>query len=139
MEAEVAFLTRNYAHATGVRAMDDQHGILMDTTNKLRLALMHGANQSQMDELNNRLAEFMRMHIWSEEQLMEQTGFPGLAEHRIEHEKSMSRLSNFAHGKWRNQHPGRCRPQDLLYDWQVEHTNGLDQEYGPWMNERGIF
>jgi hemerythrin len=120
--------------------MDDQHGILIDTMNELRLALMHGANQTQVNELHNRLTEFMRMHILSEEQLMEQTGFPGLANHRIEHEKLMNRLSSSAYRESNNLNPGPCELlQDLLYDWQVEHANGLDQEYGPWLNERGIF
>ena len=33
MEAHVALLTWNHACMIGVRAMDDQHGILMDTLN----------------------------------------------------------------------------------------------------------
>ena len=46
--------------------MDDQHGILMDTMNELRLAMSHGSTREQMNELLNRLIEFMRMHFWSE-------------------------------------------------------------------------
>jgi hypothetical protein len=42
MEARVALLSLNHAGTVGVRAMDDQHGILMDTMNELRLAVVRG-------------------------------------------------------------------------------------------------
>jgi hemerythrin len=63
--------------------MDDQHGILMDTMNELRLAAVRGSSWEQVSELLNRLIQFTRMHFGGEEQLMEQHVFPGLAEHRI--------------------------------------------------------
>ena len=82
MEAHVALLTWNRACTVGVRAMDDQHGILMDTLNELRLAAVRGSGREQVSEVLDRLIEFTRMHFWSEEQLLEQYGFPSLAEHR---------------------------------------------------------
>ncbi len=57
--------------------MDDQHGILMDAINALRLALVRGAGQEKISELLDEFLEFTRMHFWSEEQLMERTGFAG--------------------------------------------------------------
>jgi hemerythrin len=118
--------------------MDDQHGILMDTMNELRLALVHGADGEQMSELLGRLIEFMRMHFWSEEQLMEQTGFPGLAEHRAEHEKLLAQVRESAHRAQRNECVGMRPLLGFLRDWYVEHIEGMDQEYGPWLNQRGI-
>jgi hemerythrin-like metal-binding protein len=92
MEAHVTLLTWNHACTVGVRAMDDQHGILMDTMNDLRLALVRGSGREQVSELLDRLIEFTRMHFWSEEQLMEQHGFPGLAEHRAEHQRMLAQI-----------------------------------------------
>jgi len=77
--------------------MDDQHGILMDAMNELRQAVVRGAGGEQVSELLDRLIEFTRMHFWSEEQLMEQTGFPGLAEHRAEHHSMLAQLLQSAH------------------------------------------
>jgi hemerythrin len=122
----------------GVRALDDQHGILMDTMNELRLALVRGADREQMNELLTRLMEFMRMHFWSEEQLLEQTGFPGLAEHRAEHEKLLSQVRESAHRAQRNENVGMRPLLGFLRDWYIEHIEGMDQEYGSWLNDRGI-
>ena len=43
----MSLLTWNHASSVGVRALDDQHGILMDTTNELRLTLLHGGGREQ--------------------------------------------------------------------------------------------
>ena len=37
------------------------------------------------------------MHCWSEEQLMEQTGFSGLAEHRAAHHAILAQMLQVAH------------------------------------------
>ena len=132
-------LTWNHASSVDVRAMDDQHSILMDTINELRLALMRGSGPEQVSELLDRLIEFTRMHFWSEEQLMEQAGFPGLAEHRAEHHRILAEMLQsvhcLQHGEGQQTRAMLC----VLRDGYIEHIEGLDREYGPWLNEGGIY
>jgi len=135
----VTLLTWNHACAVGVRAMDDQHGILMDTVNELRLAQVHGRGREQLSELLDRLIEFTRMHFWSEEQLMEQTGFPGLAEHRAEHQSFLAQILQSAHRLQYGEGVQMCPLLCLLRDWLTEHIESRDSQYGPWLNERGIY
>jgi len=78
--------------------MDDQHGILMDAINDLRLALLRGCSHEETCELLDQFIEFARMHFWSEEQLMEQTGFSGLGEHRAVHHQMLAEILQAAHG-----------------------------------------
>ena len=118
--------------------MDDQHGILMDTMNELRQALVRGSGREQLSELLDRLIEFTRMHFWSEEQLMEQSAFPGLAEHRAEHHSMLAQMIQSAH---RVQYGEGVQMRSLLCslrDGFLEHIESLDQAYGPWLNERGV-
>ena len=134
----MTLLTTSHS-SVGVSAMDDQHGIVMDTMNELRLALVRGAGREQVSEMLDQLLEFTRMHFWSEEQLMERTEFPGLAEHRAEHQQFLVKMQDSAH---RVQHSEALQMRPLLCflrDWFGEHLNGLDSEYGRWMNDRGIF
>ncbi len=131
METHVTLLTWNHTCSVGVRAMDDQHGILMDTMNELRQALVRGSGREQLSELLDRLIEFTRMHFWSEEQLMEQSAFPGLAEHRAEHHSMLAQMIQSAHrvqyGEGVQMRPLLCS----LRDGFLEHIEGLDQAYGP--------
>lgn len=134
----MSLLTWNHACRVGVRAMDDQHGILMDAMNELRLALVRGAGREQVSKLLDQLIEFARMHFASEEQLMEQTGYPGLAEHRKLHHTILAQILESAH---RLQYGEGVEMQSLLCylrDWFLQHIEESDHQYGPWLNERGI-
>jgi hemerythrin-like metal-binding protein len=134
----MALLTWNHACTVGVMAMDDQHGILMDTLNELRLAVVRGSNRDEVNELMSRLIEFTRMHFWSEEQLMEKFSFPGFVEHRDEHHHLLSQIQDSAR---RMQHGEAVHMRPLLgflRDCYQEHMSGLDQDYGSWLNDRGV-
>lgn len=135
----MALLTWNYSCTVGVRAMDDQHGILMDAMNELRQAVAHGGGREQVSELLDRLIEFTRMHFWSEEQLMEQTGFPGLAEHRAEHHSMLAQILQSAHRVQYGQGVQMRPLLGFLRDWFMEHIEAMDREYGPWLNEHGVY
>ncbi len=118
--------------------MDDQHGILMDTMNELRLTVVRGAPREVVNEVLDRLIEFTRMHFWSEEQLMEQQEFPGLAEHRADHQRILAQILQSTH---RAHHGEKLQMRPLLCflrESYAEHIEGMDREYGPWMNERGV-
>lgn len=118
--------------------MDEQHAVLMDTLNEIRLALVRGEGREQVTEALNRLIEFTRMHFASEEQLLETHAFPGVSEHRDAHQKLLGQLEEAA---LRGQHneDSRTKPMLLfLRDWYVKHMEDLDRLYGRWLNERGI-
>lgn len=134
----MTLLTWNHACSVGVRAMDDQHGILMDAINDLRLALLRGCSHEETCELLDQFIEFARMHFWSEEQLMEQTGFSGLAEHRAVHHQMLAEILQASH---RLQYGEALHLRPLLsqlHDGFLEHIEQVDQEYSPWLREHGI-
>ncbi len=118
--------------------MDDQHGILMDTMNELRQAVVRGTGMEAVSGVLQRLIEFTRMHFWSEEQLMEQTGYPELAKHRAEHQRLFAQLMESVHrvqqGETVPMQPMLCRMRDVY----IEHIEDEDRQYGPWLNARGV-
>ena len=131
-------LSWNHASAVGVKAMDDQHAVLMDTLNDIRLALVRGQGREQVSEALNRLIEFTRMHFASEEQLLEKHGFPGAAEHRDAHQRLLGQIEEAA---LRTQHNDESHMKTILLflrEWYTAHIEGLDSQYGTWLNERGI-
>jgi len=118
--------------------MDEQHAVLMDTLNDIRLALVHGQKREQVGEGLNRLIEFTRMHFASEEQLLEKQGFPGVAEHREAHQKLLAQIEDAA---LRAQHNDDLHMKSILLflrEWYMTHIEGLDSQYGSWLNARGI-
>ena len=134
----MTLLTWSHACSVGVRAMDDQHGILMDAMNELRLAAVRGSGREELSELLDRFIEFARMHFASEEQLMAQAEFAGLVEHRVEHQSLLAQILHMARRLQYGEGVEMSAMIGFLRTWFTDHIEGLDQQYGPWLNERGI-
>ncbi len=130
-------LTWNHACSVGVRAINDQHGILMDALNELRDAAGRGGGREQVSELLDRLIEFTRMHFASEEQLMQRSGFPGLEEHRKQHQRLMAQILEAAHRLQHGEHAAIGSLVSFLGAWHVKHTELLDRPCAAWLNEQG--
>lgn len=138
-EVDVTQLTWNHECIVGVQAMDDQHGILMDTLNELRLTLTRGADRRDICQQLERLIEFTQMHFQCEEKLLEQEGFPGLNEHRAAHQRLLAQLYR-ALEQTNHEEEDRFRSVlEFLPAWYQDHVQQLDQPYGAWLNERGVF
>lgn len=134
----MTLLTWNHACTVGIRAMDDQHGILMDTMNDLRQAVMRGRGREEISELLDQLIEFTRMHFWSEEQLMERGGFPGVAEHRAEHHRMLAQMLQESHCVMYGEGVRMRSLLCALREGYIDHIENFDRQYGPWLNERDI-
>jgi hemerythrin len=136
---EVSGLAWNHACFVGVKAMDDQHGILVDTLNEVRAQLLRGSAREQLSEHVERLIEFTRLHFGCEESLLERYGFPGLREHRAAHTQLLTEIlqaGNFA------ENDEKTELHRLLSDLSssyLQHIEALDRQYGTWLNDRGIY
>jgi hemerythrin len=131
-------LTWNHACTIGVTAMDDQHAVLMDTLNDLRLALVQGSSREQVSEGLNRLIDFTRLHFSSEERLLEQSGYPDLVEHRRAHQRLLSQIEDAARSTQVNNELHARSLLVFLRDWYMGHVENLDSLYGTWLNEHEI-
>lgn len=131
-------LTWNHACTVGVKAMDEQHAVLMDTLNDIRLALVHGKGREHVSERLNRLIEFTRMHFASEEQLLEQHSFPGSAEHRDAHQRLLAQIEEAALRTQYNDELHLRAILQFLREWYMSHIEDMDSQYGAWLNARGI-
>ena|SRR5215831_17839063 len=139
LEVDVTLLTWSHECIVGVQAMDDQHGILMDTLNELRFMLVRGADRREISLQLERLIEFTHMHFQSEEQLLRQQGFPGANEHRTAHQMLLSRLYAALEQVNREETVHFSSVLEFLPAWYLDHVEQLDQPYGKWLNEHGVF
>jgi hemerythrin len=134
----VSSLAWSHANLVGVQAMDDQHGILMDTVNQLRSHMLHGEPRSAITRQLERLIEFTGMHFACEESLLERNHYPGLAEHRLEHQRLLTEINRafelIQHGRENDLQ----YLLDFLHTWYIEHVEKQDRPYGEWLNSKGI-
>ena len=132
-------LTWSHECIVGVKAMDDQHGIIIDTMNDLHQMIVQGRERKAICDQLDRLIEFTLMHFESEEHLLEQRCFPGLDGHREDHRRLLSRIQTAAEHAKHSENGDIQALFDILRGWYMEHIEGLDRQYGPWLNERGVY
>jgi hemerythrin len=136
--ALMASLMWNHSCTIGVQAMDDQHGILLDALNELRMALLQGRECGTVRAMLSRVAEFMRLHLASEERLLAMHGFPGLASHRAEQQRLLGRLEQFDIRFEQRQSASVYELVEFLRKWFTAHTGATGRGYGQWLQSRGV-
>ena len=134
----MALLSLNHAGTVGVRAMGDQHGILMDTMNELRQALVNGSKRAVVNDQINKLIEYTRMHFRNEENLLTQFDFPGLAAQKSEHRRLLAQLQDSLHRQQQGEAVSIGDLLSFLHDWFLNHVESEDRQYGPWLNSHGV-
>jgi hemerythrin len=131
----MASLIWNHTCTIGVQAIDDQHGILLDALNELRMELLHGAETRTIRAMLRRVAELMRLHLDSEGRMLEQHGFPGLAAHRTEQQRLTGRLAVLDEQYQPWQMNSAYELVEYLRKWFTSHTGKAGQSYAPWLRE----
>ena len=134
----MASLLWNQSCTVGVQAMDDQHGILLDALNELRVELLHGAECRTVRTMLKRVTELMRLHVESEERLLAMHGYPGLAAHRAEQQRLLGRLAQFNVRFEQRQVGAVYELVEYLRKWFTTHTGIAGQKYGPWLQKCGV-
>ncbi len=128
----------NHALSVGVRILDQQHGVLLDTLNQLSVGIAGGAPANEVRELIERLVDYTQRHFQSEEALMEQYGFPGRLEHQAEHQRLLAQIVDAARAMQLGE-PVHLRTMvGYVRQWFVTHTEGIDRVLGEWLNQQGV-
>jgi len=134
----VALLTWSKSKSVGVRILDDQHRGMIRILNELHAAAIKGRVGEVAGPLLSQVSCMSREHFSTEEELMEQTGYPGLAEHRAKHQALLTYAEEFLARHDGSDATSYVKLLDFLRDWLREHLRNEDKKYTVWMNEHGI-
>ena len=119
--------------------MDDQHGVLMDTLNELRRMIVRGSNRREISLQLERLIDFTQMHFQCVVFLFVLFFFPGTSDHRDSHHALLSRLYSALEHVNREEPVHFSTVLEFLPAWYQEHVEKVDQPYGHWLNEHGVY
>lgn len=130
----MALMTWTSQYSVGVSTMDDQHGVLFRILNELHDAMKQGHAQTVTGPLLRNLADYTRRHFASEEALMTNAAFPGLAAHRAKHKELIKQVDTFAARFERGDTMLSIDLLNFLRDWLTTHIQKEDKQYGPWLS-----
>jgi hemerythrin len=121
-------------YSVGFGVIDDQHKKLVRMTNSLFEGCRRGsaaADEALMRTIREAV-EYAQTHFYTEERYMRETAYPGLEDHKKEHEAFVSTVMAAVNGGKR----GRTEALSLarfLKKWLLNHIAGSDQGYAPYL------
>lgn len=134
----MALMTWSSKYSVGVQALDDQHKRLIAILNELHAAMLKGQAQKVAGPLLDKLLEHTRDHFSTEEAMMSEARFAGLAEHRLKHQELAGRVGDYVVRYRRGDNSVYIELLNFLRDWLTNHMQKEDREYGPWLNGPGV-
>ncbi|MGA3011944.1 MAG: bacteriohemerythrin [Terracidiphilus sp.] len=129
----------NESMSVGIKVIDDDHKKLIDMLNELNEGILAGKTSEALEDVIEGLLRYTRYHFAREERLFAQTGYPGGAAHKAEHDLLTRRVSNLqARFETGQSIILSMEAMEFLKNWLTNHIMGSDQEYGPHLNAKGI-
>jgi hemerythrin-like metal-binding protein len=124
--------------SVGVKTLDNQHIVLVETLNQLYDAMTKGQAKDVTGPLLHKLVEYTRNHFATEEKNMAATKYPGMAQHVVKHRDLTKQVGEFVGRYERGELALSVDLLTFLRDWLGTHILKEDHEYGPWMNKHGV-
>lgn len=121
--------------AIGIKEIDQHHKHLIDFLNATYDASRNGVPAENMSYLIEELLEYADEHFASEERLMEEAGYPGLAQHKEEHEIFTVRAKEL-HA--RNDVLAAVEIITFLSNWVSHHILNTDARFGRFLDEQNL-
>jgi len=139
MEATgMALMDWSPAFSVNVKQFDDQHKKLVAMVNQLHEAMKVGKGSEVLGPILNSLISYTASHFADEERLMQQNGYPNLAKHKVEHDKLTRQVLDLQKQYQTTKSALSMAVMSFLKDWLVNHIQGEDKKYGPFLNGKGV-
>jgi hemerythrin-like metal-binding protein len=135
--------TRNLS--VKIEQFDEDHKKLIRFINELQEAIQDAQAKGAIDPVEievilHRLENYSLYHFSAEETAMEQTGFPGLEEHRAEHKKFIEIVAGWSERFKESRDPKDAGEiAEFLYNWIVDHVYQIDGKYIDHLHEHEIY
>jgi hemerythrin len=125
-------------YSVHVDALDRQHQELFKTLNELNDALSSGYGEKAVDSVLKKLEFYCRSHFAAEEKMLENAGYPDLAAHRARHQEFTRRLDGLIKSHRSGQVGVAVSLMLFLSAWLREHILGVDKNYTPYLESKGV-
>jgi hemerythrin-like metal-binding protein len=130
-------LTWSDAYCLKIEAIDDQHKGLFDLVNRLFDSMQGGASNQTIRQVLAKLICYTMTHFAAEEAAMEAYSYPGLTEHRRQHQQLTAQVLEFVGRYHFDRGAIGTSLVDFLQSWLTSHILGSDHDFAQFLIGRG--
>lgn len=111
---------------TGHSKIDEQHKALIDTINKLHVAMKTGKGRGEIEGILVFLKDYTVSHFRMEEDLMNHSHYTGMAKHKEIHHDLVVQVADLVDRHQKGTLTMTMAVMDFLNDWLTKHIQGED-------------
>jgi hemerythrin len=137
-ETRMSLLKWTDSLSVGVSDLDLQHQQLVRMINTLHESMAEGHGNLALSQTIEGLINYTQTHFATEETYFARHGYPHAGAHQAQHQAFVAQVQDFKNGFDGGELFLSIDVMDFLSSWLVEHIQGSDKEYGPFLNERGV-
>lgn len=115
---------------TGNKTIDGQHKELIEKINQLLQAVETSQDKLVAVKTLNFLNDYVEYHFQEEEKLQEDAGYPGLEDHKKQHEILKNTVADLTNMLEEEEGPSAAFVEQLnkkVIDWLYRHIEGFDR------------
>ena len=132
------FVTWKDSYSVGIASIDQDHKKLLGMINQLQTAAHYHTDDDLIEQTLNDLVDYTKYHFAREEDLMRDNGYPDFEAHKQQHEDMVKQVAKFI-DEYRID---KTRTIDnvtlFLKTWLINHINGSDQAYAPFLQQHNV-
>ena len=125
--------------SVGVEVFDSDHKRLVAMVNELFDAVNAGKGKDALGRVLDGLVTYTKTHFAREEEYFKKHGYPDMAAHMKEHHDLATQVLE-VQKKWNAGQNAVLSMEVLnfLKNWLLQHIQGSDRKYGPFLREKGV-
>lgn len=132
------FVTWDEKYNTGIKDIDTQHQGMVDTMNELSDGMRKGKEKEILKVIADKLVSYAEVHFFDEELYMKSNKFPGLEQHKSQHEVFTKQVHEFRNKFNLESYFTSLEIMDFLKKWFMSHILEKDMEYSAYLKKKGI-
>jgi len=135
----MALIAWDEGFSVNVQSIDRQHRKIVGIANELHDAMRDRRGKDVIGGLLVELVDYSGYHFDTEEGFFQQYRYPGLLEHRSEHDLFKSRVGNLKRQFDGGNRLSVVEMMDFRKDWLRGHIIVTDHQYAPFLNGHGVY
>ena len=132
------FVAWDDSYSVGIEDIDNDHKKLLTLINHLQTAVYYSTGETFEREALKELVDYTKYHFEREEKLMQDNGYPDYEPHKKQHEEMIARVQEFIASYEKDREGTIDDLTQFLKNWLIDHINGTDQKYAPFLHEKGV-
>lgn len=135
----MSFIEWNDSYSVNISEIDTQHQNLVGILNKLHDAMQNGKAREVLDEVLNEMANYTQYHFETEEKYFDLYDYPDSEKHKAEHKELLNQTAELMKKFNAGERVITIDLLNFLKGWLHEHIAGSDNDYGPFLNNKGVY